>query len=168
MTNPRPIAVIANPETAANVSKGEIRMPLSEEGIEKIAKAIVATQEERRHDHKHDGHDDHDDDEHRGRNQWRPPEWLKYVTPIVFICLGFAWNNMKSSTIADRQEIKVVSDKIDVLETRLPLDYVPRAEHARNAEIDRALTKEREDRVTRIESTVNRILENQESRKQTK
>ena len=137
-------------------------MPLSPEGIESIAKAIVATQEKHHHEHKHDDQDD--DDGGRGRNQWKPPEWLKYVTPIVFICLGFAWNNMKSSTVADKLEIKVVSDKVDALETRLPLDYVPRAEHIRNAEIDRALTKEREDRVTRIESKVDKILENQESR----
>lgn len=138
-------------------------MPLSPEGIDSIAKAIVATQRSHDHEHRRDDDDD-DDDDRRGRNQWRPPEWLKYVTPIVVICLGFAWNNVKASTVADKLEIKVVNDKIDVLEARLPLDYVPRAEHLRNSEIDRTMTKEREDRVSRIESKVDRILENQEAK----
>lgn len=139
-------------------------MPLSPEGIESIAKAIVETQKLQA-DHEHEQHE-HEQYQHdnNGRQQWTPPEWLKYVTPIVLILLGFAWTRVESASTADGVQIKLISDKIDTLETRLPLDYVPRAEHIRNAEIDRALTKEREDRVTRIESKVDRILENQESK----
>lgn len=127
-------------------------MPLTPEGIESIAKAIVATQEKHHHDHDHE-HKSNDDDDDRGNKQWSPSKWLIWITPIFLVVLSFAWNS-----------VRVVGDKIDALETRLPLDYVPRAEHVRNAEIDRALTKEREDRVTRIEAKVDRILENQEAR----
>ena len=133
-------------------------MPLSPESIESIAKAILATQNQAA------AHHDPYDFDHPESNQWKPPEWLKYVTPLVVIILGFGWTNLRSSSTADAVEIKLVNDKIDALETRLPLDYVPRAEHMRNAEIDRSLTKEREDRITRIEAKVDRIIENQETK----
>ena len=99
----------------------------------------------------------------RTRNQWKPPEWLKYVTTLAVIAGGFVWNNMKSSVASNKTEVQAVNEKVDALELRLPIDYVPRAEHLRNAEIDKALAQERDARVSRIEVKVDQILQNQEA-----
>ncbi len=92
--------------------------------------------------------------EPRAPKSWKPPEWLKWLTPIVLAVLIGGYNSLSTRIHEQQTDIRTITD-------RMPIDYVPRAEMTRNAEVDKKLNDERDQRVARIESKVDEILQNQ-------
>lgn len=69
--------------------------------------------------------------------------------------------NMEAHQKLQDESIKTTAEALKALLDRMPSDYVPRAEHIRNATLDKEIRDEERDRLSRLEQKVDQILANQ-------